>query len=67
MDHDHNQGPATAAYWASQERIGDGDTVPVTRPPRLGTLPPRRDLIWRLMALAPGLVLIATVIVGAVR
>lgn len=67
MDHHHNQRPATAAYWASCERIGDGDTVPVTLPHRPATLPLRRSLVWRLMALAPGLVIIATVIVGTVR
>jgi hypothetical protein len=67
MDHHHNQRPATAAYWASCERISDGDTVPVTLPPRPGTPPPLRSLIWKLVALTPGLILIAAVIVGTVR
>lgn len=55
MDHKHNQRPATSAYWASCDRLPDGDTVRATTPPQRGT-------IWKLLALAPGLLLIGAVI-----
>ena len=51
---------ATAEYWATVDRISDGQTV-------LTTKPPRRGLVWRLLALAPGALLIAAVIVGTLR
>jgi hypothetical protein len=51
---------ATAEYWATVDRIGDGETVPTAEPPR-------RRLVWRLLALAPGGLLITAVIVWTLR
>jgi len=51
---------ATAEYWATVDRIGDGESVPTTTPP------PRRS-IWRLLAVASGAFLIIAGIIGIFR
>lgn len=60
MDHKRNQLSATAAYWASCDRLGDGDTVPVTPPPPRGPF-------WKVVACVPGLLLICAMIAWSVR
>jgi len=54
------QRSATAEYWATVDRIGDGETVP-------SPAPQRRRSTWRLLSLAPYFFLIIAVIVGLLR
>lgn len=51
---------ATAEYWATVDRIGDGESVPTVTPPR------RNPLRW-LLAVASGAILIIGVLVGMLR
>ena len=60
MNTEKIQRSATAEYWATVDRIGDGQIVPTTKTPQ-------RRLVWQLLALAPGALLIAAVIIGTLR
>lgn len=51
---------STAEYWATVDRIGDGDTVPTTQPPQHRSL-------WQPFIIATGALLIFAVIIGTLR